>query len=591
MGLAEQAAEEAAAVEYFPGAYARGVSTANVAKRGAESQIKQEFATALRQIQNAELGLAAKSLASVERLASAEGYLNTSEYSMDLLSLARQAEEEGKTVDVRFLISNAIELSPRDPRVLFLAASFYSSIGISSAMSYATEALLKLPSYPLVAATIMLNAILLLLAAATLALFVVCVVQLVRNTERIFAFCSGIGPRALRGYCAVALLAGVMLLPFLGGLLFALGCWAIVVSRIRESARFLPALVASLILAWGFSLPVVSTLSYNLGLESNRVMQDLSNLSFSPEGGELLTEASKKHAENPLLRLSLAQLNHLKGAFGVAESEYRHVVASPESERGLVATAKLNLAVLEYNRGEFEKARRLLSEQLSDGVSSFELYYNLSITNLALLNTSKHSEYYLMAKNIDEKRLSAIDAKELNNPVPLMSGAPTTSYLPALTTSILASDAEAFERSKAKQAMLASSLLRDGNVTRLLIWGGIVMLLGVLSALRRPSPHRLKSLGGAVFSEDDQESALWLLLPGGRFLAGDRPLLGAAALTLCVVFVLAAVDAPVALLPAGPVPMNLDSLFFLAAASVFVIFASISMLLSMRNTGTQTEAA
>ncbi len=587
--FAQESSSGAGGVEYFPGAYARGVSTASVATTGAESKMKKAFASALNRIQTDEMGLAAKHLSSLQQTASEEGYLNLSDYSMDLLSVAQQAESEGKTADVRFLASHAVELSPRDPRVLFLAASLYSSIGWSSASSYAIEGLKKLPEYPLVAATLMLNTVLLLLAAATLALFVVCVVQLVRNTERIFAFCSGIGPRAYRGYAAVGLLAGVMILPFLGGLLFALGCWAIVISRIRESARFLPALVGAVILAWGFALPVVSTLSYNLGLESNRVMQDLSNLSYSPEGAELLSEASKKHPNNPLLRLSLAQLNHLKGNFGVAESEYRKVVASPDAEKGLAATAKLNLAVLEYNRGEFAKARQLLDEQLAKGTNSFELFYNLSITNLALLDTQKHREFYLQAKDVDEARLSAIDAKNAENPAPLMSGAPTTSYLPALSSSILANDTAAFEKSRARQTVLASSLLRSGNVSMLIAWGGIVVLLGVLSALSRPSPHRLKALGSAVFSETDQESSLWLLLPGGRFLAGDRPLLGAGVLTFCVLFVLAALDSPVALLPASPLTMNLDSLFFIAAASVFLIFAGLSALPGIRNTHAEAE--
>jgi len=194
---------------------------------------------------------ASEVLISLRQQAALRGYKNLPTYSFTLLERATTAAEKGRMVDAKFLAERAVELSPNDARVHFSAASRHEIIGVGKASEFFFLGITEIWRRPSALFTAGSNLFLLFLSAVTLSLFLICIVQFALHGTHVYRAIKGLNPRKLASPAAILLFGAALIVPMFGGVLFAIACWTLLISRTVPGAKWLFASTGVVILCWG----------------------------------------------------------------------------------------------------------------------------------------------------------------------------------------------------------------------------------------------------------------------------------------------------------------------------------------------------
>ena len=502
----------------------------------------------------------------LQKAAAQRGLENLPSFSVALIERAEAMLGTNEREKAAFLLRRAEELSPRDPKVLFALSRFSEVTGAGSAFSFGLQALRYSLSSPLVVGTFLVNIFLVGLVALTLSLGLVCVVQFVRSTDLVFARVSKVLPQYCRGVLSGPLVFALMILPAFGGILLAIVCWSVVLSRSVPSCRRL-ALAAGLVTAaWGLSLPLAAALLGTLGSRSAAVVSELNSMSYSPDAAEVL--ASSEPA--PLLVFAKAQSLYFDGQFEAARAGFRKIAS--KGDAALTRMVEANVAAISLAEQNAAAAKTDLLQLESDSGPSFESSYNLALVSLAELDTEAQRKFYEQARAIDPGRLARLESLTEGHALPLLTAAPKKLFLPFLLHSFDPDSATERSARRARESAVAAALVFGAGPTFLVVLGTCISFFGLLRRKPEEAPAALAvSIG-----------ALWKVVPGGRALCGEYPASGACLLAVFLGFLLAGTGVPVHLVPVAAVARDSSNVFFAAAAVLVVIAQLFSLLLAKR---------
>ena len=571
--LRSVSATESVAIKSSTTTVAKKVKTPNTKALNPDDSLQKIFYQAVNQIYERKLGAASQTLESLKNFAKGQGYVNLPDFSFELLNRAIAAREAGNIQEVSYFVHHSILLSPEDPRVNLAAASFYKVLGVGKALGYFLKSIRSLSANPVVYYTVKANLWIVALIAITLALFITNVVQMIRNGELVYRFFKERLPRSASCILGALALSAVMIVPLFAGILTMLVVWSLMLAICVKSCRWFAFVCGAVIALWGWAIPEISTIGFNVEQRINQVVQEINNRSFTPQGEDYIVRALERSPNNPLLLFALAELYQLKGLDNEAKKRFEEVVAKGGNNEPLKVAAHINVATIEYQNKNLKVAESMFEDIESRGYGSFELYYNLALTKLALLDTDSHRTYFARAQEID-----AVRAEEIENAQGEKRNALMVPVPPEFYNEIIFQDIEGDEEQKtaeyiARRDGLAGALMKSATPARLSLIG---LLLMFLSGLVFRSHARRGAIDPSL--PEGVSSVLWLIVPAGHYVAGKRPVLGSLMLSVILALIVVALEAPIHFFGSLPVSVSFQSVIISAAFTVCVAMILLAML-------------
>ena len=540
-----------------------------------------QFYAAVEKLDQGDFGAAAKGLEGLKARAALANYQNLTELSFQLVARAERAKIAGKDEEASFLARWAESLSPTDARIQLALAKFPAAFEGRGFFSRAIGAMKLLPSHPYLSSALLCTLLLVVLVAGTLGMLLVSVIQLLRHGDSIVEGLGKLFPYAWRGFGAIGLMLVLLTVPLAGGLLCALACWGLLLTRYVTACRRFSLNAGILILTWGLAIPVLAAARLTLGSDLLRAMEEIHNDAYVPRAEMVLHDPIRAGGREPVVSFLLGVSRYREGDLKGAQTNFTQAVEA-SSGGALRRAAQVNLGAAMLALGDVKGGRDALVRAEEEGVTSFELYYNLSQAQLLLLDTEAARRYSQLALAADRERLARLEQSTGENQAhrPLLSHAPTSTLLPQLlrTTLVGAAPAAELQRSDSRTARLVGLLLIAGKTET-------IVLLGLLSiALGWYVTHRAKHAAGEREPRVVQEGApslVWYLLPGGGFVAAERPMIGATVLTAVIACVLLAFGSPVRPLPGIP-PASASVTALLCGAATIFLFGAIGAAVMQR---------
>jgi len=555
-----------------------------------EFTYEKMFHRAFSKISIGDMGGASAILRELRSKAFEEEYLNLSSFSIDLLDRARKESAAGNHVEARFLASWAETLSPEDSKVQLIIASLKESIGSNGAFSAFRKSLQFASMSPLFVSKFMVNAALLALVGMTLSLFLVCLIQLARNSELLVLNISKKFPDNYKGLIGPPFVLLLLVVPLYFGLLPALACWSLLLSRYVKSCRWLAALVGAIILSWSLGLPTIEKVAWQVSTPINEAIENVNNRTYSPRDEKALLSALELEKDNPILLFTQAQILRRAGKLDKAATIYQSLVDSNSKRAAVHKKSLLNLAGIYYLQKKFEKAELLLQglEKLKE--DSFEFYYNYAHVKLALLDTEGNRKFYKLASDSNEARIEWLKKYKVAERKQVFTELPRTSFYPTFIkpTEVETIDGqEVAPASLSKVDVIFQSLVRDGSVVTLLALGLITFFLGL--AIRFTKKMLYRHLVEARPFFGTRRSKIWHGMPAGGYIAGSQPIVGAFLLAMLIAFSVAAFGKPLDLISLTPIKLPISSLMTSLTIMLF-LFVSASSLIFVRDSRGESNA-
>ena len=119
---------------------------------------------------------------------------------------------------------------------------------------------------------------------------------------------------------------------------------------------------------------------------------------------------------------------------------------------------------MRFYNGDFKGAKSTFLRLEKGGEKSFELYYNLSSTFLALLDLAKHREYHGLAAELDRERINSLSVQETDKQNVLLLEAPRELYFERLVAPIGGSSEVLKDTMLHREGALVKPLFFAGNV-------------------------------------------------------------------------------------------------------------------------------
>ena len=565
-------AEKPAAAASGAGLHASSAAALDSKAMNPDHSLQKRFYKAVNQIYVGNLGGASRTLESLKNFAKRQGYVNLPDFSFELLNRALRAQEAGKLQEVSYFVHHSILLSPEDPRVNIAAASFYKVLGYRKALGYAVKSVKSLAANPIVYYTVKVNAWIVGLVGLTLALFITAVIQMIRNGESLYKFFKGRFPRRTSCILAVLTLFVVLVAPLFAGVLATLAVWSLVLSYCVRSCRWFAFTCGAVIALWGWAIPEISTIGFNVQQRINQVVQEINNRSFTPQGEDYIVRALERNPDDPLLLFALAELYQLKGLDAEAQKRYEEVVAKGGNKELLRVAAHMNLGTIEYHNNNLKAAEAMFEDIERKGYTSFELFYNLALTKLALLDTDAHRKYFAMAQKVDTRRAELIEKAQGELRHALMVPVPQEFYRQIIFQSVEESELPHVSEYLGRKDALASSLLAGGTPSRLGLAGLLCMLLSGISFKSHAGDR-----AGKKAARQKESSVLWLLVPAGQYIAGLRPVLGSLVLALLLALIVVALEAPIQFFGSLPVSVSFQSIIISSALTLSLLLVLLAV--------------
>ena len=528
---------------------------------------QRKFYRALALARSGNFDSAQSNLNEIKQIALEQGYSNLSEYSTELVRAAQTASASGNRDIATMLLEYASELSPTHPRVQLLVASFWDLLGPDDALSHVNAAFSNMWSYPIFRWTLTLNVMILGLLGMTLALSITCVVQILRNGEQIALELGRRFPRHLRGLMGPVTLATAILAPIYLGVLGMLAVWSLALSVSSRGCRSLSWVTGLLLIVWGVAVPFIVEMGESTGDHLNGIFEEVHAGNYVPAEEDFLLDQLSKNPDDPYVLFAVAQSLHRKGLTFEAQGVYQKVTEVVKENTPLHFASLLNLGVINLQDGRLKDARDLFELLERRKYKSFELFYNLALIHLALLDTAKHRMYYELAKSDDKARLDRLVIGGLEEAQPLVGAPPASIYTNRLFSSVKSASPDRKQRDRARVESICAATMRYGSPTLFVLLGVAMVLAGGYLSFTWSRPQRKRptmSFELAAPSEGTV-SRLWSLIPAGMFLAGERPVVGSMVVALFLMLTFSALDAPVQLFPILPVAVTFQGMLLTCA--------------------------
>ncbi len=494
--------------------------------------IVQNYQKAKRYLKNGNYADFANTLEETVFISNSNGYTGMPDYSLDLISYSRLETDKEKK---KFLFDWALKLSPNDSKVLISIASHYKEIGLENSAKLLFSALKKTFRQPSAFVAFFTSVLMALMLASLVAVFFLMLIKIIRNSVLIRnSVISLFSSNKIESKSLITLLFGSLLtfslltVPFYFGLIPGLILWAFLLSRVFKSTYLI--VLGVICILWGAVFPLISVVGYNVSKRSNAVFEDLNSSRFSPRAEKYIQKRLENKPDDLLSLFYLAQVFRFNGVSSEAKKILKNIESRTNGETKEVLTA--NLGVLEFDQGNYNLAKEIFErteQTFADrGIDSFELYYNLAITHLALANTDEYAEYFQKAKNINKKRLSEIVLEDNAKPkASILPLANTVLFKNLFKTVESDSDKKRINEIKSKSSKLLISRIGGFNSEKTLtILGFILILISMRSSEKALKIEKLKT------------SKRWLAFPMGRYLASSSCFYGFTILVLFISLIL-----------------------------------------------------
>ena len=485
-------------------------------------QLESAFAKVEKLVDGEKFGDAGDALSDLRGIAVGLGYQDLPDYSERLLDRAALLSESNRNTEASYLIRQAVALSPQDPRILFRASSFESALGHSTALSYFVDGMTLSLGRPMMVASFARNSVLAALMAGTLALLLVAVIQLVCNVRRVIINATRKASIYTRGLLGPLMFLVFMVLPLAGGLLVAIGCWCLVLSRFIKECRSLALIAGCAILGWALAIPSLQAVTLQLASELSGAVERSRFGAFSPADLALLSKESLSYGHDPIVRFSLGSALFRAGDLAGAEREWRAVseVTEASGSQEVASVARLNRGVISFQNGDFIGAKSLFERAEEIGGKTFESSYNLSRVALAQLDTLAHDEQFEHARALDSQRLSALESSSADLNASLLSVQPRWSlYALRLLKPVAGADGSNAGAVEGKRSALVSTLIAGAHSTSVIFLLGFTVIAAAFWSRNKGARDFYRYRDGAL-----EHSRIWAIVPAGPFIVGNRPI-------------------------------------------------------------------
>lgn len=487
--------------------------------------IYQNFRTVMSDLKKDDFAAISTSIDQLKFVSVTRGYTDLPDYSIELLRNVALQRDQYKA---KFLVERAVFLSPTDSRVAFSASTFHRFIGISKSLSLLFKAVVSVTNQPILFANIVLTLVIVLLVSITISIFLAYFIQMLRNSSLIREAMFSLLPWKFRGILSVLALLLLYVAPFFGGILVVLTVWGMCLGAVLGK-RYLY-IVGVLCMLWGWSLPVLSKVAFNINDSSSRVFEDLNLSRFSPQAEQYLQDRLAENPNDGTSLFFLGQTFRLKGFSDSASALLTRVDEIVGIDNDLKQISRANLGVIAFDKGDYTRALELLSEAESQGVKGFEIYYNLAIANLVLIKTDEYTKYYNLAKAISPERISQIVTEKYTSPKAILIPVTRNLMLKPLFNPIASANVHEMTTVQSKYREVSRILSRglSSNVTLVI---GFLLCLICFGAKFKKS-----SVIGA--------SKVWICFPFGRYLASSQTTFGIVGLSFFVSVLMLAPSGP-----------------------------------------------
>lgn len=459
------------------------------------------------------------------------GFSGDPELSQRLLFSAR-LEQEQKSSDsgddfVTPLVKAAVVISPEDPLVLLSTLGFISNIGLADSLNNLIAGLCLVKNYPSLGVRVLVVGLLLFGLVTTLSWTLTAMVQVIVNLERLYEGVCSWFDVSYRGLVVIPILIVLLLLPILGGILFAVVFWALSLAVILGN-RWLYAVGAlALVLFWTVSFEKL--LNFDLQLSSNNLTLERMNAGSLVVGeSDLVTQYEKEPLAGIVVVQYLAKVGKVELAQKLIELlPQKFKFRDPGVEREYQWGKAYARATLDLLKGQAKPALERYGVLVEQGVVDFSLYLNMAQASLALFDVSSQKQFMSKALELDPKRFDSISLQESEGEV-LPLALPVSGRSLFLELFLTERDSQRVDLVSDQVSERALSQLlalpRGPWLSAFVLAGGLVLFVSWLSHYLR----RKRETGSA----ETETSLKWALLPGGYFFGGSSPVLGAVLLAV-----------------------------------------------------------
>ncbi len=515
--------------------------------------------------------------------ASRDGYLNLTDFSITLLRQARLESQEGNKNSAKFLIHWADTLSPLDARVSLLSAGFSEVIGYGASVGKVFKSIGLLPRTPILLASLLLNLLLVGLTSFTIALFITALLQLSRNAESVVLNISQMIPLNLRGVLGPVLALIVLVCPLYLGLLPAVCVWSVLLGFFLHSSRWLPALAGATVICWGSGMLIAERVGPQLSLDLNYAVENVNNRTYAPQDKRSLAISIEENPGDLVPLFLYGQIVGQEGDHELSAQVFSKIIDQTRKKEDIHNKAKLNLAAVYLRNSKESEAGAILEDLLRTGEQSFEAYYNTAQVKMAALDPVGYRAMYQKAVDLDPDKIEWLEDFKSSEAVPIFASLPREGFLQRyfkrLLSKKVALPGEDVQLTKSLlgKDRVYSSLMKGGNLSLILLLGGITLLIGLFARFRKGEDERQSYDNSSFFGR--KKSIIWHGFPCGGMVAGNRPVLGAILLGVLTSLVIISLQNPVELLPVSKdLFLEKGSFFLTIALGLFLLITSFTLL-------------
>ena len=482
--------------------------------QSANAALEQKWRVVRGAIQQGEYSGVAPAVNEFNRVKRLHGFVNADYYAGELLSAAETFFIKGNKSAAEVFLTFAEQISEHSPALSIRALPLrYRISGWQGFLISIKNLLLQVSSEPLVLLDALSNMAVVLLSIPSAALLLLILILIFLNRPRVYEFFRKIIPfRAGPGIItAVALL--VLVAPLYFGLLTGLIVWVLVYNFALGRGRVFILLMAAILLAWPVLLPISKQIALASDTPLVRHYLALNQHSYERELLNILRGQDVIESGNPdrkaLSAFAVGQLLRLDGKNEAAEEYFAKALSAGGSPDYIAAER----AAIQFNRGNYAKAREMFAELSARLPASAELLLNQALLAKQLNDQSSFNLLYEKARSsfpVKTQRLWLSGGLEKSGLLQMFSL--PKSYETLKSIFIVEND-----RLEQGYANALSKVYFSGRLE--LLWAGVgLALLSCLYALIRPSRHffHFKDPHGTL---PKVISMLMLLLPGKGVLS------------------------------------------------------------------------
>ncbi len=341
-------------------------------------------------------------------IAQAAGYQSLPAYSEELLSAAHHERAAGRTEEARYLVREALLLSPESPAILFAALPLARATGAGGEGEILARFLFAIPFSP----KAILRGVVALAypccMALTVGLFCVGLALLLVRLPLLRRRLQAELPNALRGYLEAPLLTMAVVVPLFYGPLITLAIWALIVVVLSQRREWFTLWVGAVLCVWGAVIPLRENSA--VLLQDRRFLAVLEVLSgeFRESHRGWAEQISRLGPEGGVEWYALGQYFQRAGEYGRAEAAFARAegelpgVPWPLAQRGVLAAA----------RGDTEAAQRLLEDARGRGGDSAAVLFHLSQVLFSRSDTERSRQVDSEARHKDPLLIEELHRRE-----------------------------------------------------------------------------------------------------------------------------------------------------------------------------------